>query len=215
LRASRTRIRRALLVVGAVSLLAAGLGYAAIPGANGVISGCYDSKTGALRVLDREGGASCDSKEASLEWNRTGPQGPQGQSGPQGSPGTAEAYARIGWNAATSSVVVSHARGITAANVTRAAPGIYCIEGLSFQPNVAVGSGLAAIRTTGQNPDGTFTFAPTGQDTTVTTQTTQEGAAYLVFCDDSLSPPNPTVRIYVVDGGGNFVDRQFTILLDD
>jgi hypothetical protein len=210
-RITRRRVATSVVVL---ALSAVGVGYTAIPSASGVISGCYDLKTGLVRVVDAEAGARCDAKkEGALDWNRTGPQGAQGATGPQGPAGTAEAFARIRWDGAN--VIVSNARGIAAANVKRAAQGIYCIEGLSFQPNVAIGSGVAAIRPTGTNADGSTAFATTGHDTIVTAQTTQEGTSFLVFCDDSLEPPNPTVRIYVADGAGNLVDRQFTILLDE
>jgi hypothetical protein len=67
----------------AVVLVAVGatVAVAAIPDANGVIHGCRDTRTGALRVIDSEAGQTCGSKEAALNWNQTGPQGPAGVSG--------------------------------------------------------------------------------------------------------------------------------------
>lgn len=64
-----------------------GLALASIPAANRVITGCYDSKSGALRIIDAEAGQSCGSKEKQITWNQTGPTGPQGLPGPQGTPG--------------------------------------------------------------------------------------------------------------------------------
>jgi hypothetical protein len=77
------------------SVLSAGLlalavmpAYASIPAAGGVIRACYDTKTGALRVIDPPRPAGCESgKETALSWNQTGPQGPAGSTGPQGPQG--------------------------------------------------------------------------------------------------------------------------------
>ena len=64
--------------------------FAAIPDGNGVIHGCYDTKTGALRVVDSNPNGfslSCAPKEAGLQWNQQGPQGPQGAKGDPGPQG--------------------------------------------------------------------------------------------------------------------------------
>jgi hypothetical protein len=53
---------------------------AAIPAANGTISGCYSNK-GALTVIDAESGQTCKNNETALNWNQTGPQGPAGSGG--------------------------------------------------------------------------------------------------------------------------------------
>lgn len=70
-----------------------------------VISGCYRTRDGALRVIDQQAGRRCARGEVLLEWNQrglegaigltgpTGPEGPkgdtgaQGVAGPQGPPG--------------------------------------------------------------------------------------------------------------------------------
>jgi hypothetical protein len=57
--------------------------HAAIPGAGGVISGCYKDRNGDLRVIDTAS-ATCDSTERLLTWNQTGPAGPTGSAGPAG-----------------------------------------------------------------------------------------------------------------------------------
>lgn len=70
-----------------------------------------------------------------------GPGGPPGPVGPAGPAGTALAYAHV---PATGGA--DHNKGVTAGNVTHpssSAPfdqGVYCISGLPFQPNNAVGS---------------------------------------------------------------------------
>jgi hypothetical protein len=82
--------RGKLLKVALVATLVGATGsaaIAAIPGSGGVISGCRDVKSGALRVIDAEANASCKSTERALDWNQTGPQGPQGPVGAQGATG--------------------------------------------------------------------------------------------------------------------------------
>jgi hypothetical protein len=84
------------------ALLAAGVAYATIPDAGGVIHGCYaktsqgQAQPGQLRVIDTGLGQSCQPNENAVSWNQkgvkgaTGPQGPvgqQGTSGPKGATG--------------------------------------------------------------------------------------------------------------------------------
>jgi hypothetical protein len=64
-----------------------GIAYAVIPSPAGVISACYDTNNGQLRVVDLANGAGCRPSEKSINWNQTGPQGIQGIQGPQGVPG--------------------------------------------------------------------------------------------------------------------------------
>jgi Collagen triple helix repeat (20 copies) len=87
------RLRLNVLLVGlgviAILMLAAGVAYASIPGPNGAITGCFDTRSGALRVIDVQSGAQCTKKEQQLMWNQTGPPGPQGPQGAQGAIGPA------------------------------------------------------------------------------------------------------------------------------
>jgi hypothetical protein len=76
--------RKAIIAATLAVVLAsvAGIAVASIPDSNGVIHGCRNLKSGALRVIDSEAGQTCDSKtEAALTWNQTGPQGPAGSPG--------------------------------------------------------------------------------------------------------------------------------------
>jgi len=78
--------RRVSVVLVAVAVaVAAGVAYATIPGADGVIQGCYN-KAGVLRVVDPSAGDACAAGETAIEWNQEGQTGPQG---PPGSPGQA------------------------------------------------------------------------------------------------------------------------------
>jgi hypothetical protein len=76
-----------LALVGA--LLVAATAYAAVIGSDNVIHGCYNTKdhhgTHELVLLDP--GVACPKNMAPIQWNQTGPQGPQGSQGPQGPPG--------------------------------------------------------------------------------------------------------------------------------
>lgn len=71
----------ALGVAIGVILATATVAVASIPDSNGVIHGCRDNKSGALRVIDSDKGQTCKSGETALTWNQSGPQGPAGISG--------------------------------------------------------------------------------------------------------------------------------------
>src|SRR3954469_13495152 len=64
--------------IGAIAALigltiGGGLSYAAIPNSSTkVISGCYATSNGALRVIDKQAGVTCAAGEQSLEWNQQG-----------------------------------------------------------------------------------------------------------------------------------------------
>ena len=74
------RLRKKLVIGSAVIAIGIGVGafaYASIPDSGGVIHGCYKTSDGKLRVVD----STCASGETSLNWNQTGPVGPQGPVG--------------------------------------------------------------------------------------------------------------------------------------
>ncbi len=80
------RLAAAGVVLGVGTLAAAGVAIAGIPGADGVIHGCYQQQKGALRIVD-SAVDSCSPSETAIKWSQTGPQGPQGVSGPAGPQG--------------------------------------------------------------------------------------------------------------------------------
>lgn len=195
MRAIRSHPLAAVVVAMLAVFTAAGIAYAAIPDSGGVIHGCYDKKTGNLRVVDADAGGACVANEKEINWNHTGPAG------------TADAFARI---AADGTVNTAVSKGVTDANVSHPATGIYCLRDLSFQPKIAVGNGAASIRI-----DGTDVSA-VGYDTIVTTNVVFVNAnAFLAFCDTDVGDHMATVRIYVAQAGVGLVDRPFSILLDD
>jgi hypothetical protein len=201
--------RRVAVTAAVLALGTVGIGYAAIPGSGGVISGCRDVNTGVLRVIDAEAGETCRGREAALTWNQTGPPGPPGADGSDGAPGTAAAYARIG---SDGTVNADFASGISSANVSHPAPGIYCLRNLGFQPRAVVATGPAGLMS-----DGAGGIAPAQFDTNVTASILLLSLdAFLAFCDTDTTPAadRASVRIYVSSPNG-LVDRSFTVLLED
>jgi len=88
----RGRIRRPSpsMVVALLALVvaASGAAFAAIPSTNGEIHGCYETRTGLLRVINAEAGGTCiANKETPISWNQEGPQGPAGADGEDGQDG--------------------------------------------------------------------------------------------------------------------------------
>src|SRR4051794_34150982 len=90
-------VGRAFVVLAFMLALVSGVSYATSLQANTVYHGCYNKKTGVLRMLTRVA-PRCTRNEVGISWNQTGPQGlpgpvgqqgPRGASGPQGPGGTA------------------------------------------------------------------------------------------------------------------------------
>jgi hypothetical protein len=106
----------ALVSVFAVAI--GGVATGAIPSADGTINGCYDEKTGAVRVIDTA--QSCGGKENPLSWNQRGPQGPQGPAGQDGQDGQDGAQGPPGeaGGLSTAKVVNLHDEGRTVDNDT-------------------------------------------------------------------------------------------------
>jgi len=67
-------------VVTAAVVLAGGMAFASIPAPDGTINGCRKKADGSLRVIDST--ATCPNGYTALNWNQTGPQGPNGDTGP-------------------------------------------------------------------------------------------------------------------------------------
>jgi Collagen triple helix repeat (20 copies) len=83
------RMRRIALAVtaAAVVAIAGGVTYAVADiGDGGVISGCFKSQNGQLRLID-PATDTCLPSETAISWGQTGPQGPAGPPGPQGPTG--------------------------------------------------------------------------------------------------------------------------------
>lgn len=76
----------AYAALGLAISAAGGVAYSAIPTGEGVISACYSSSTGALRLTDPQDAVPrpCQSGETPLSWNQRGAQGPAGPPGATG-----------------------------------------------------------------------------------------------------------------------------------
>lgn len=84
--------------VAALALIGAGVASAAIPNSStGVITGCYQTSGGTLRVINKQGGAACYAWETELPWNQTGPAGADGATGATGPQGPAGAVGISGY----------------------------------------------------------------------------------------------------------------------
>ena len=86
---------RWLLVAAVVAVPVAGAAIAQIPGQSGVISACFDSKSGALRVIDAPT-KTCTKFETSLNWNQEGPAGAVGATGATGATGAVGPVGPVG-----------------------------------------------------------------------------------------------------------------------
>src|SRR2546421_649541 len=87
----RSTMRKRDLLSAATGSLAAfavapGIAWAAIPGAGGVINGCYQKNEGQLRVID-PGTDNCRPSEISIAWNEQGVKGEKGEKGVKGDKG--------------------------------------------------------------------------------------------------------------------------------
>lgn len=79
-------LRAIVVVLVAVVVTITGVAYAMIPGADGVIHGCFKRSGGTLRVIDPSVEV-CGSNESPLSWSQVGPQGETGATGETGAPG--------------------------------------------------------------------------------------------------------------------------------
>src|SRR4051794_5028690 len=83
--------KTAIAIATTAAVGAAGTAYASIPdNYTGIISSCYNTTSGAMRVIDDPSHGytpSCPSSEKPLVWNQIGRTGPTGMRGPQGPAG--------------------------------------------------------------------------------------------------------------------------------
>ena len=78
--------RLALVAVVVVTAAVGGIAYAAIPGVDGVIAGCYQKNVGNLRVIDLATD-TCRPSEEAISWSQQGPKGDKGDKGEKGDTG--------------------------------------------------------------------------------------------------------------------------------
>lgn len=160
-----------------------------IPASDGRISGCYNDRTGALRVVSAMD--QCLPNETAIDWNQTGPtgatgpQGPAGETGaqgpagpigaigpagPQGPGGTSEVFAKyqeVG--DARGPIAVPNAPGFVDVAIIDLAPGNYVVSASLWFYNDSASTGLAycLLIVGGRNAQATNTM-PAGQLTSQT-----------------------------------------------
>jgi hypothetical protein len=88
------------MIVATIALAVAlgGVAFASIPSATGVITSCYVTATGAIRVVDAATTRSCGTGQQFLNWNQKGPAGPagaKGATGPKGATGAKGGFKSI------------------------------------------------------------------------------------------------------------------------
>src|SRR5436305_8823652 len=81
--AMASRLGQSVVVTALMLALVGGVSYATTRQTTPLYHGCYNKKSGILRLLTHAA-PRCTRKETAIAWNQTGPQGPVG---PQGAPG--------------------------------------------------------------------------------------------------------------------------------
>jgi hypothetical protein len=176
--------KRYLLVVGALAatVIAVGVAYAAIPGAGGVIQGCYDSG-GNVKVVSA---LPCPKGYTSLVWNQQGPPGTPGAPGQPGTPGqngqpgangasVTNTVEPAGSNCPTggSRFVVGTGSPTFACNGAKGDPGSGSLTSSTFTNSTSVGATNGSYSTTATCTSGTvigggYTLDPGGPGLSVT-----------------------------------------------
>ena len=86
-RITHSRLASASMISSVLLVVAGTVAFASIPdsptGSGGVISGCFKTQNGQLRVID-PATEQCLPSETAISWNQVGPTGPQGPQGIQG-----------------------------------------------------------------------------------------------------------------------------------
>ena len=94
MRVFRSRLFSACVAGVVTAMVVGGIAWAQIPDTNGVITGCYNNKSGALRVIDTSKTTCVAKTETQLTWNQKGvagapgAQGATGANGSNGAPGS-------------------------------------------------------------------------------------------------------------------------------
>ena len=104
----------AVVVAAAVSLMAVGWAFGAIPDMSGTIHGCYKDN-GDLRVIDpsstKKDMQACKKEETTLDWSAAGPMGPKGATGAAGAMGATGATGAMGATGATGAAGANGVKG--------------------------------------------------------------------------------------------------------
>jgi hypothetical protein len=181
------------LVIGTGAIIAviAIVSYASIPDANGVITGCYVTASGGLRVIDASV-SKCTPGETKITWNQTGPQGPPGPIGPQGPAGLQGLQGAAGPAGPTGPAGPAGQAGPTGP------AGISAATTLFAGPHIFVGPNLEQVGIWNL-PEGNWTFVANAQ--------------LAGLSPDPSSPPSAGATCQLRDNSENvigFADSFFT-----
>jgi hypothetical protein len=138
----------------------AGIGYAAIPSASGVLSACKKAD-GSIKLIDKEGGASCGGGQQLVQWNVQPPAGPQGPAGPAGSDPAVSAFVD-GFGADTGGAATAYGAPCTLGEVILSASGTKTAGGIPADGRllpIAPNTSLFSLLGTVYGGDGQSTFA--------------------------------------------------------
>lgn len=118
------------IALGAAVMAAFGIAYAAVPGPDGNIQGCYDQITGNLRVIDPSAQVvfnpqRCYINEKAVTWSQKGPTGASGPQGATGVQGPSGVTGPLGPQGATGAQGIQGSTGVTGATGAQGAPASY------------------------------------------------------------------------------------------
>jgi hypothetical protein len=161
----KPRLTYANVVVTLALILAmTGFAAAAIPDAGGAIHGCYQKRTGVLRVIGA--GRRCSKGEKPISWNQQGPRGRDGSNGTNGtngSNGTPGTPGINGTNGATNVTVNKASVAVPGTGVSTSA-GIACGAGqLATGGGFNSGGTTAVVTESSPSSDGGLNPSTTGQ----------------------------------------------------
>jgi hypothetical protein len=127
-----------VIVTLALILAATGFAAAAVPDAGGVIHGCYQKKTGVLRVIGA--GKRCAKGEKPISWNQQGRRGRDGSDGTNGTNGANGTPGTPGINGTNGTNGTNGATNVTVFKASVSVPG----TGVSTSAGIACGPGQLA-----------------------------------------------------------------------
>lgn len=189
MRGKFTRRANIAVIAGLGVLATVGVGYAAIPSADGVIRSCYNAgsnPSGQLRVIDLENGGKCSKNEQPLAFNQKGPQGDpgppgaKGDTGPAGPPGPQGEAGPKGDTGAKGDTGPQGPKGDPGTGLT----GYEIVERLYERPGTQFGSYID-----GDAP------CPAGKKAVGGGLRVQKGYIFYPVSNDPFTPPPPPVVV--------------------
>jgi len=220
--AAMMRLKKRLLFVGALLVVggaAVGIAYATIP-SGGLINGCYQKSSGALRVIGTNptvGGGACSPGEQALSWSQGGPTGPTGATGATGATGTTGATGPTGATGETGATGATGETGPTGATGPQgvAGPGGSTETAAVTQAGLLEGgSALSASRVGTGFYTVTFSHA-VGNCMAVASAGAWHGGAFTNETIGTTIVPSVgnTVTVSFNENGGHPTDTDFQLIL--